>query len=472
MKTLIKKRNVWDAYLIVFITVAFGFSLNYSGTDFFCVLTFFINGITSIVFMLLALRRSGVSTELVYWIFMYFFMFFAPLIQYTKGNFPWIYTSFSHNVIVTANITILVWNVIFAVITNILRVRKKYDVPIKQNDDDDELDNASAVSPVLCNVITAISFLIAIAYFASNGLSVFGASRTSGALLFSSDESSITMLLNKCMTALIHGTVVYTWFYMKQTGRRLNFVISIICLLICLFPTRLARYLAAVVYGGLILTFFKFVRRRSTFLWGFTAMFLIAFPLLGVFRRLTLSEVDLLKTVEGLFTNFFDTYTEGNYDAYAMLCSVVRYIILHGVTFGWQLLGCLLFFVPRAFWPTKPIGSGITVANYLGYPFDNVSCPLPAEFLINFGYVGVIFGAAATGVLINYIDTTYRSGKYGMFFRTMYPIVVMFIFFVLRGDLLSSFSYFMAYFFVFFLLSYINGKLTSVRAGRSAVRAG
>ena len=75
---------------------------------------------------------------------------------------------------------------------------------------------------------------------------------------------------------------------------------------------------------------------------------------------------------------------------------------MHGMQWGRQLLGALLFFVPSAVWSGKPLASGIFIANYLiaNYSmwFTNLSAPLIAEGYLDFGPGGGNFVRRGFGI--------------------------------------------------------------------------
>jgi hypothetical protein len=129
-----------------------------------------------------------------------------------------------------------------------------------------------------------------------------------------------------------------------------------------------------------------------------------------------------------------------------MLVSAIRHSKTYGCTWGGQLLGAILFFVPRSVWPTKPIGSGaMLIKKELGRDaFSNISCPFIAEGMVNFGLIGVALFALFLGTLLTKLDKTYwehfeKESKAVCF--APYLFLVFMLFFVMRGDLLSSFAY-------------------------------
>lgn len=477
MKLPVQKRIFWDTLLIVIINICFIFSLDYKGTNGLCLATYFINGLVILTFMVNALRKSSFSIELVYWLFMYFFMFFSPLIQYTYGEFPWHHERFSNGILLAVNLSVLVWNLIFALIMNMKRKCKKDENVVEMSAAEqaevqdvliekatDEKVNFQ-VSELLCKGLAIFGIILAAGYLIMNGVGVLGASRDTRADLFPASSSAIGTLVNKCLEAALTFSATISFYYAKQTKEKKYFILSLIAVAICLFPTSLARYMMVVVYGSILVTCFKPLKKGSLFFWGLILAFLIAFPALNVFRYAELGAVNIFETIANIFKNFYEGYLEGHYDAYSMLCSIIKYIDLHGITFGKQLLGCILFFVPRAIWPTKPIGSGAMVAEELGYSFANLSCPLIAEFVINFGYIGVVIGSVLFAVIARKSDDLYTSSKRGMFLECFYPVGVMFLFFILRGDLMSSFSYFVAFFAVYYAGTKVNQYIIKRKEG-------
>jgi hypothetical protein len=115
----------------------------------------------------------------------------------------------------------------------------------------------------------------------------------------------------------------------------------------------------------------------------------------------------------------------------------------NGVTFGFQLLGALLFWIPRSIWVDKPIGSGELVAEYSGYSFTNIASPLWAEAYINAGLVGVILAFFAYGVITSWLQNQYldptrqRLSLVGV----LVPLLAAYQMFFIRGELQSTFAY-------------------------------
>jgi len=121
----------------------------------------------------------------------------------------------------------------------------------------------------------------------------------------------------------------------------------------------------------------------------------------------------------------------------------INYVQANGVTYGRQLLGVFLFWVPRSIWFNKPVGSGAFVAknmlmtNYNMW-FTNISMPFPGEGYINFGLLGVFLFALILSIVSKMTDEFYKYND----LRLIVSLYVSFhMVFMLRGDLMTSFAY-------------------------------
>jgi oligosaccharide repeat unit polymerase len=101
-------------------------------------------------------------------------------------------------------------------------------------------------------------------------------------------------------------------------------------------------------------------------------------------------------------------------------------------------------------WPNKPYGSGSYMGQSLNWSFTNISCPLPGEAYINFGIFGIILFGVVFGFISKLMDRFYweKTSDTRTKFDILYAIMLMMFFFMLRGDLLSSWAYFLAFVFI------------------------
>lgn len=208
------------------------------------------------------------------------------------------------------------------------------------------------------------------------------------------------------------------------------------------FPLALPRYMALTFYlsWGLAAGL-NFFRQRYSFSLCILALFVFVAPLTSITRYT--GEV-LNNRMAHPSEVFQKAVLVTDYDAWSSLCRTIQYCDSAGSTQGQQLLGVSLFFVPRNVWPNKPIGSGAFLFNELGLGFNNVACTFLAEGYINFGFMGSLVFAIILAFCIARFDAWYwrRGGRMRFTLpRLFYAVCVGMLFFILRGDLLSSFAY-------------------------------
>jgi len=222
-----------------------------------------------------------------------------------------------------------------------------------------------------------------------------------------------------------------------QARRRLSFVFALFggaVLLLIVNPVTSARYtfgtvaFALLVYLGVVAT-----RRaaRLTML-GTIFGFLFLFPIADAFRRVGGGEVTR--------TGFFSEYLSNpDYDAFWQIANALSYWIDGLVIPLNQFLGNVLFWVPRSLWPDKPTDTGILLAQYRGYTFDNLSAPMWAEALVNGGIVAVIVVFLAYGLLTRWMDSQIVSAiDEGGVWAIAGAVLPVFTTILLRGSLLQA----------------------------------
>ncbi len=208
------------------------------------------------------------------------------------------------------------------------------------------------------------------------------------------------------------------------------------------FPLALPRYLTLTIYLGWALAAgLSVFKRRHAFSVLLLALFMLIAPLFSVTRY---AGIDMKERLEHPARIFQKAVIVSDYDAWSSLCRVIQFTDMHGATNGRQLTGVALFFVPRGVWPTKPIGSGAFLFNELNLGFNNVACTFLAEGYINFGIIGSIVFTALLALLVARYDGWYwrRGGRLRFTLpRLFYFVAIGMFFFILRGDLMSSFAY-------------------------------
>jgi len=210
-------------------------------------------------------------------------------------------------------------------------------------------------------------------------------------------------------------------------------------------PTGVPRYwIGAIGIGIVAMLIKKYVR---TSLWLTVALITslaLAMPFLNSFRSITsLDDVNRTNIQVGSVSS---TMVSDDFDAYAMLTNSAWYMDTHQPTMGWNLFGNLFFFVPKSLWEDKPGSTNwlIIKDSTLGRMNDNLSQPLPAEFLINFGYAGVPLGAFAFYWLVTFLDRKYRRPDKRVAVQAItvfYPFALGFTIFLMRGGFIAAFAY-------------------------------
>lgn len=434
------------------------FSYGFRDTDPLAVTTFLINGVVFYGMLLHGLRRRSYSFDLIHSFFLFSFMFFAPFVQYLSGTFPWsMYRTYSVKNVIVNNLLLDLWVAVYLLFYHVswrsLLARLGFTVKekkgkaklkksaVREVKAEDKTDIFS-VHYVFLIVCVALCCLLAAYLFLKYGTKLFSRS-TNEAFTFSS--SSLSLLMGIGVPAFYTGVMALCLILLRNNGWKgvKNWIPTIaqaLALLIVCSPTGMARFQIAVIYGGLAIVALKFLKKGPWCILGLTFGLLIVFPLLNAFRELSFGDVDMVQTAKGLFGSFMDSFMGGHYDAYSMMMLIQDYTDANGVSLGMQLLGVLLFFVPRSWWPGKPLGSGQTAARYFNWGFDNLSCPLPAEGLVNFGALGLILFAVVLAIVARKVDDLYwESDRKGLKF--VYPFAMVFLFFLMRGDLLSSYAY-------------------------------
>lgn len=218
-------------------------------------------------------------------------------------------------------------------------------------------------------------------------------------------------------------------------------IVLFILVLFTIFPTGLSRNTAAMYWIPIVILLFEKYFTGGKYIYLIFIGLFIVFPFLDNFRhfdgtidfRLNLSYLDSM-----------------HLDASQIFMATIK---TDTITFGEQLMGALLFFIPRSIWLTKPVGSGhFLVTSNNGF-FTNVSMPFFAEGYINFGYVGILVFTILIAFICAKFDKYYWSNDKQQVKSGYYLLSIGAIFFLMRGDLMSSFSYTLGIAISYFLVT-------------------
>lgn len=358
-----------------------------------------------------------------------------------------------------ANVMLLTWTFFF-ILGSLFRVRSRHHIieGYLQKDIDKPSKSFLLLLVVLCVTIATSDIVL-------TGFTNLLARATAGRGF--SDNQSISLLLGHTRRAIVVMSGIYVASVWTCTRKHFfaGMVIAL-CLLVNSFPTALARYAMASIYGALLITLFPKLKRNRVFILLFIIGFIVILPFLNAFRRSAFEDVNIFRALWNAVIGIPDAWLAGDYDAFTTLCMTIDHVAQHGISWGRQMVGVLLFFIPRQFWQSKPIGSGATVANNAGMSFTNISCPLPGEAYINFGVLGIVSGAFFLGWITRMLDAAFwERGAEAATRRIdlIYPLMMLMFFFMCRGDLLSSWAYSAANITVWIILCAMYGILGKVR---------
>lgn len=374
------------------------------------------------------------SLQLIHWIYVFAFFFIAPIAQYGTGELPWSMNTNLDERLPPTNLIILTWCVVWSIFAQPTKL-----TPQQMEDRPWEV----AVHWRRFAGVRVLLLLAAAAFLAQqygqrglNGLFLRGAASDEA----SYTASSIDLLINYAGRALPLALLLLAVSRSRARGESLktaNVFGAGAVVLITNFPLATARFWSALVAIGVLATF-GLLRRRWTLTVAVVLGLGILMPVLGAARHAT----DLNEFLVALTSSENNqAWLTPDFDAYSVLTWTHEYTSDFGSSNGSQLLTAMLFFVPRALWADKSVGSGYFVAHELNLPFDNISNTLPAEGIINFGYIGVVAFAAVSALICARLDTLYWTKRAGLSLSLIYPFLLGAFFFVLRGDMLSSMSY-------------------------------
>jgi hypothetical protein len=171
-------------------------------------------------------------------------------------------------------------------------------------------------------------------------------------------------------------------------------------------PLSSARYWFGTIVLSLIFITLRWRSKISFFsiMTVITLSLIFVFPFADLFRSSTnLNNISLHES-----TNIIHPLVnKGDYDSFQQLLNTTTYVENHGIAFGKQMFGTLMFWVPRNLWRSKPVPSGVVVADYKGYEYTNLSMPLWGEVYMDGGIPGVILIFVLYGFFISKIENIY-----------------------------------------------------------------
>lgn len=402
--------------LLIFIVLFWYFKtlmIYNNNIDSFVILTFVFIFIISIINIFRDNRPFSLNKT--YWYFNLIFFGMAPLAQYLANYNVWGYY-ISNSYYIKTNLLILVGNIVHTII---YKSNRKVSFENDANTVTKKHESLLMFIAILC--LTLLIFNVG---FENLFL------RTTN----STDFTESTMF-NTIITCFLKATPVYCFTIMYQSSSKINIkkLITLLIIFIVNFPASNTRFWMGAIFIGIILLMFvkpKSGSRTQDIILIFT--FTILFPITYFFHFYSIEDVLQNNLIS---INIADSYLSVDYDAYSIFSRIIRYVDENGIVFGAQLIGSILFMIPRAIWSAKPQATGAFIATATNQSFTNISSPFVSEGYINFGLMGLILFEIILAFISSKFDNNYWSKNKNKYLQIVYPYFIGLLLFYERGAL-------------------------------------
>jgi len=392
------------------------------------------------IFEIFKLDKKPFSLNKMFFLFVFFFLGLAPIIQFNSGVYIWGGYLNSSDYLRT-NLVIILILFLYLFIYRIGVKIKKYKIKgIKSSQGDFYYDSKSIL-------IISLSAVIAVLVFFKGNII---------ALVLRGSYTDYPLIVNLIFNYFIRPIpVLCLIIYKLGAVKKIRYeFLLLFFVLFATFPTSMPRLQIASLYIPLLFIYVKALKRDFVFVFVIIFAVLFAFPFFNIFRS---QYIQILN--DGNLV-FFDSkmFCKGHFDNYQNFARVLKYDL---VTYGDQFLGVFFFFIPRSIWPDKPVNSGILIYEKFNLYFDNISVNYFAEGYLNFGYFGVILFLVILALINSRMDKMFwvtNKGDFGrnIKFSCYYLGLLGMLFFILRGALMGAYpialGFFCSAYFVFFLL--------------------
>lgn len=400
-------------------------------SDYLLVLSFYLNAIP-IAYMsyLSTVRNVGGAAFATINVYALLFLYVAPIYQIIE--YPgYLINNYSPTLgqMLGANLLIFAFLVIF-LFTYMRRLGKAHAPLIRTTD-----EGISSVLPVLIALAAAMAFWGVLLTLGQSSATVDDT--VSGIDIAETIRSKVALVIPFAVLGL---------YLFRQNRRRSLLAIGALVLFV-LMSKNIAldrRNSLGPIYLAL---FFMVIWRwrissRAVFaLVGGGLLFV--FPVISIFINNPINEWSGVFSSERVGREISGHFVDMHYDSWASVVAGLQYVKTEGFQLGNQLLGALLFFLPRSIWIDKPSSTGETLGEYLvvhsNLWFTNISAPLPLEGYVDFGIIGVVAYAIAIAFYAQRLD--YFVARGNAMDKTSALYFSFYLTFVMRGAFLPAFAY-------------------------------
>ena len=372
-----------------------------------------------IMFNVSRLKSSFVTPDDMFWFLIYLFFVIRPLQAISSGFIgtegPASSIRYSNSEMIYAIVIVTLFALSFSIGRTLVLRNSFADPAFTQS--------ALSPSPAWVLVFLAINIASFVAYVASYGLENLLASRYD---LIREDIS----LIGPLFLAFQNLSVIFLCsFYKKyrQTNAWATVLfalsISLVLLIVCQNPFNTPRFFLLSIWGPVAFVLVGGKVPILPFYLCCLVLLSLVFPVLSITTRVGFSSLGQISNLVSLKTFF----SIPDVDAFDTLVHAVRFMDGRTLFYGQKTLAIILFFVPRAIWPEKPIVGGLDIgAELLGIGSagtDNLSFFVGGDFYLDFGMPGVIAG----GLIGGFLFAKLRSAKFGVLFgENIVPYLMIF----------------------------------------------
>lgn len=263
--------------------------------------------------------------------------------------------------------------------------------------------SSPAANPLFLVILWVVLMASLAMFLAVAGASFAFSPRGSGSVIEGASGASATLVVTM-PRAIAVASMAYAILQarlMRPLPAMLTIVMFFIPVAMLLYPPAIARFQLFGLILICVFSIFNFSKVSARFNLSMIFVFgaVIAMPVADMLTRGRRSISDISLT--DIFQRY---YASGDFDGFQSINNVVVLAQTIGFQYGRQILGSMLFFIPRDFWPAKPEPTGILAARNSGYTFLNISQPLPGEIYADFGLSGVGAAAAILALLFLRFD--------------------------------------------------------------------
>jgi len=413
----------------------------YFNTDILIILI--LNALINGLIFSLVLSFDGISLRVIYSFYTFIFMAFVPIFQYLTGVWRF---GFDINLIMR-----------FVLIVNLGNLFYFFAYFLRSNLDKKVVKKQESINfRFIISENKLLFYSVPITVVAIALISIYGFDPSASIVRkamgdsYSPLESILEFIFRPLVFFLFLFSFINLKFVSKQKRSILLFLVYLLNVILIINPLSSARSITFFLYFPILVILIPPSKKRSFFY-----LFFLLFSIVGSFFQEQLRNLFVTGQINGFSVEYM---FEGHFDGFEMGCHTIAFVDQSGIEWGKQLAGALLFFIPRAIWPSKPVGSGEYIGwEYLDKHFEvlwaNFGMPLVAEAYLNFHVIGVFIFFIFIGIISYKYDNMYRLRQNTMkknqidrkfsFDQNilLYPMCLGFFLFALRGDLFSAFSF-------------------------------